>query len=493
MLPCALVRADKAGKPRTIGSHTGGIASTHFSPDGKFIATGGGDKMIRMWDVAQAKLVHEWKGPTSFTCAVRFSPDGHTLAAAGYETGAGNAIYFYDTRTGKELPTLPGHPSGGVRRLAFTPDGRQLVSGGFDGAVIVWDLAQRKEVRNIKVESGTVYDLSLSLDGKMLATAGREGLKLWDLTTGKGLPRAAMKKHNCIAVAFSPDGKLIASGDSSCVKLWEIVTGKEIQTIKGFKGELAQILFSRDGRTLYSASYDRLVRLWEARTGRLLHEAEAHNGWVWGISLSPDEKALASCSVDTKLLYWNVADLPQPTTTKTDVPLTADQADRYWKELGSLDASTAYKAICALASDPETSLPMLKDRLTSTLASGPSTTEIARLIRDLNADTYATREEATAALARAGVRAMPALQKALGNPASLEVKRRVQGLLARLDPTELPAEELIALRGVQALEYIGTREARQVLEQLSRADASARLSDEANQALTRLTSFPRKR
>src|SRR4051812_7840319 len=76
-----LARADEAHKPRTIGTHAGGIASTHFSPDGKWLASGGGDRMIRVWDVAAGREARSFKGPTSFTCAVRFSPDGKLLAA----------------------------------------------------------------------------------------------------------------------------------------------------------------------------------------------------------------------------------------------------------------------------------------------------------------------------------------------------------------------------------------------------------------------------
>src|SRR3954465_315867 len=84
-LACAhSARAEDARKPRAIGVHQGGIASASFSPDGKFLASGGGDKMIRIWDVSEAKEVRSFAGPSSFTCAVRYSPDGKTLAAAGY-------------------------------------------------------------------------------------------------------------------------------------------------------------------------------------------------------------------------------------------------------------------------------------------------------------------------------------------------------------------------------------------------------------------------
>ena len=479
-----LAGADEARKPRTIGSHAGGIASIHFSADGKLLASGGGDRMIRVWDVASAKQIHAWEGPTSFTCAVRFAPGGRVLAAAGYETGTGNPIYLYDLGTGKELPRLAGHPTGGVRRLLFSRDGKQLLSAGFDGTVRAWDMTTGKQTRLIQVETGTVYGVALSRDGKTLATAGREGLRLWDLASGKDQPREEMNGHNCVAVTFSPDGKMVASGDSSCVKFWEVATGKVVNTLRGYQGELSQLVFSRDGRTLYTASYDRAIRVWEVRTGRLVTETEGHTGWVWGLALAPDEKTLASCSVDTKLLCWDLAGLGRPAGTQ--LHLSARQLESHFTQLASNDAGTAYRAVCALAGDPDNSLPLLKKRLPATSGKGVTTTQIARMVRDLDSDEWRIREKASTDLEKVGARTLPLLKKTLGHPPSLEVRRRIERLLRRIDPTEMPAEELVALRGVQVLEYMGTPGARKLLEHLARSGTGLRLTEEASEAVQRL-------
>jgi DNA-binding beta-propeller fold protein YncE len=483
LLACAgAARSDEARKPRPIGTQQGGVASVHFSPDGKFIASGGGDKMIRIWDVAAAKEVRSFAGPSSFACAVRYSPDGKTLAAGGYETASGNPIYLFDPQTGKEVGRFDGHPSGGVRRVEFTPDGKKLVSAGFDGHLRVWDVETKKELHAIKADGGTVYGLAVSHDGKFVASAGRDGLKLWEVETGKEIVREPMSKFNCITVAFAPDGKTIAAGDASSVTLWEAATGKQVGELTGYKGELSQLLFSADGRTLYTASYDRFVRLWEVRTGRMIQEVEGHTGWVWGIALSPDEKTIVSCSVDTKLVCWDLAGLGRPAGKKAK--LSATQMQKHLGDLASNDAGAAYRAVCALAGDPDSALPHLEKRLTDKRG-GTSAKDLARLVADLDDEDWDTRETASAGLEKAGAVALPLLKKALVKPPSLEVKRRAERLVRKLDPTSLPPEELVALRGVQALEYIGTQQARKLLEQLARA-SSPRLAEEASEAVKRL-------
>src|SRR5262249_45733829 len=189
-------------------------------------------------------------------------------------------------------------------------------------------------------------------------------------------------------------------------------------------------------------------------------------------------------SVDTHLLCWDLTGVSR--AARKAARLSDAELKARLTELSSGDASVAYRAVCALASDPAASLPELKTRLTRT-PSNASPALASRLVGDLDADVYPVREQATKELEKLGVHALPSLQKALADPPSLEVRNRARRLMARLDPTELPPEDLVALRGVQTLEYMGTAEAREVLEQLTRGDAGDRLADEAVRALGRLS------
>jgi hypothetical protein len=472
--------------PRTIGTHGGGVGSVHHSPDGKLLVSAGGDHVVRVCELASGKPLRELSGPSSFTCAVRVSPDGKLLAAGGYESGGSGAhpIYLWEMSTGKELPKLAGHPSG-VRRLLYTPDSKQMISGGFDGTVRVWDLATGKELRQIRAHGGAVYSLALASDGKTLASGGTDGARLWDLTTGKEAGRGTLTRTQTLAVAFSPCGKLLASGERETVRLWELATGKEVNALGGYKGELSFLIFSADGRTLYSSSYDKAVRLWEVRTGRMIREMEGHASWVWGISLAPDEKSIASCGYDTKVLSWDLNGLSRPEVKPAKLGERA--LDACWADLSSEDSGKAYQAVWALAGDPEKGLPMLAKRLSARRSAGALTgAQLEQMIANLDADEFEVREKASDDLEKAGSQAEPLLRRALPKAPSLEARKRMQRVLGYLRPANLTADDLCAIRGVQALEYMGTPEARKVLEGFAREAPGLRLTEESTQALARL-------
>jgi WD40 repeat protein len=466
---------------RELFVQSGGFASTHFSPDGKLVAAGGGGGKIRVFELAGGKQIHEFAGPSGFTCTVRFSPNGKILAAGGYGD-VGGPVFLYDLTTGKDLRRVGRH-NGGVRRVLFLPDGKQIVTAGFDGLVQLWDVETGKEVREIKARPGTmIYSIALAPDNKAIALAFREGVQLLDLATGKDLVRGEMGKAACSAVCFAGDGKMLATGNETGVKLWEVATGRLIREISGVKGELSFMVFSADGRIVSASSYDQTVRLWEVRTGRLIRELAGHTGWVWGLALAPDERSVASASADGRLLIWDLAGPVDKTT-----PLTAKQRETLFEDLAAEDAGQAYQAIGSLVSDPANTLPYLLERLrASKPREGLSAEQITRLIDALDSEEYAVRRQATEELERAGQRAGELLRKALAKPASLEAKKRLERLVSRLAPSGLLPEELTAVRAVQVAETIGTPEARKMLETLAAGAPGLRLTEEASQALERL-------
>ena len=156
-----------------------------------------------------------------------------------------------------------------------------------------------------------------------------------------------------------------------------------------------------------------------------------------------------------------------------------------WADLAGADAGKAYRAIRALIAAPEQAVPFLGRRLRQ--ISVPDPRQLARLIAELDAEEFTTREKATRELKSLGRLARPALKQALAGQLSLEVRRRVEALLQSLEPSVLSAEELRGCRAVEALEHIGSAEVRKVLAQLAReGPVLSLLARDAREALERL-------
>jgi WD domain, G-beta repeat len=180
--------------------------------------------------------------------------------------------------TGIHLPNirrLEGHKTR-VASVAFSPDGRLIVSGGSDRTVIFWSTETRREQRRLTVEGDAVSSLAFSPNSKVLATASRtiaepftlSTLSLWDITTSQEIRR--LEGHNkwVMSIAFSPDGKLLASGsDDRTVRVWDVNSGKELRRLNA-PINVVNVAFSPDGRLLAAASGRETVRLWNINTGK---------------------------------------------------------------------------------------------------------------------------------------------------------------------------------------------------------------------------------
>jgi hypothetical protein len=320
-----------------------------------------------------------------------------------------------------------------------------------------------------------------------------------DTVTGKSVARLSVEgKSLGTPVAFSPDGALIAVGvkgeikwgkatihETVAIQVWETATLAPVARLA--TGQVAHIAFTPDGCRLVSAGLDALT-LWDIASGRVLVRRPAPGRFrgIYGpsfansLTLAADGRTVATGNADTTILLWDLS----PPRREPPAALTDARREAYWTDLAGDDAGRALAAIARLADEPKQTVPLLRARLHA--AKAPPAEELARLLADLDNAQFERREKAMKRLAELGELAHTALREALQRKPSLEVRRRIDNLLAASYLVHTPKESR-HLRAIRVLESIGTPEARQVLETLGEGAPDAWLTKAARDALRRLT------
>lgn len=293
------------------------------SRDGDYIAMGGEDGMVQMWQVSTGLPVLITQAHSTYIFALAFSPDARTLVSGSMDTG----IKFWDVATGNCLQTWHyDHPWG----LAFSPDGTVLAGslGDISRSILLWNWRTGEVLQSLTGHSGPAngiafapYPIALAPGApprQILVSCGQDGLvKVWDIDSGECLHTMTEHSGMCWALAMHPDGDRFATSSfDHTVKIWHIATGTCLQTLRGHTAEVCGVHFSPDGQLVATASSDRTIRLWDAATGQCLTVLTGHADSVWGTAFingnTPDGQwlpgqALVSIAIDQTIRFWDVS------------------------------------------------------------------------------------------------------------------------------------------------------------------------------------------
>jgi WD40 repeat protein len=265
-------------------------------------------------------LIRGHKGPVR---TVAFSPDGRQIITGGDDA----TVRIYNAAT-RNCDLVVRGLSNRVWSAILQPTGNRLITSCADYTVRIHDAATGRELKILKptVREYGVARMALRPDGRHLAAKdGDRTITLWDVETGERVRSLGGRTGRIYGLAYSPDGRRVASaGDDRMVRIWDCESGRELLTLQGHSDGVDRITFNPDGRLIASAGWDRTVRLWDAATGREVMTLRGHTAGVWEVAFSSDGKRLASVGEDGTVRIWDgtvgwrmskVLHSPGPTTS----------------------------------------------------------------------------------------------------------------------------------------------------------------------------------
>jgi len=245
------------------------------------------------------------RGHEDSVLSVAFSPDGRRIVTGSED----NTAKVWDAETGRELLTLKGHADV-VFSVAFSPDGRRIVTGSYDKTAKVWDAANSRELLTLNGHDGPIESVAFSPDSRWIITGGRDNTaKLWNAETGGELLTLKGHAQVVMSVAFSPDGRRILTGSvDKTAKVWDAENGRELIILNGHTSSVRSVAFSPDGRRILTGSFDKSAKVWDAETGRELLTLNGHTDGVFSVAFSPDGRRILTGDGDRTAKVWDAED-----------------------------------------------------------------------------------------------------------------------------------------------------------------------------------------
>ena len=276
--------------------HDATVQCVVFSPDGRLLASSAKEH-ARLWNIEDRKEIAAFKH-TAIVESIAFSQDGKTLACvddnrvrlwdtrrrkavsvlgeapATYEANTGENVILrflirvIDSFLGNPPTNLPVHYTSTIQSIAFSPDGKLLVSGGIDNTVRLWDVGGRREIithepYQNEADYTNFESVAFSPTGKMFASAGwHNEIHLWSATDHKLIGTLNTEEY-VEALAFHPDGRFLAAGVMARIRVWDVESQAELAPLEGSLGRVNTIAFSSDGNTLVGSAGHGVIRVWD--------------------------------------------------------------------------------------------------------------------------------------------------------------------------------------------------------------------------------------
>ncbi|HZV03933.1 MAG TPA: sigma-70 family RNA polymerase sigma factor [Gemmataceae bacterium] len=479
--------------------HSAGITAVAYAPDGTRIYTMGKDRTLRTWDAASGRELS--RIPTEPATSLAVAPDGKTLFTCGADSGS---VRVLDAHTGRLVRQLPVFKKSTIG-LFLTADGKRLIAAGTDDlaradlSVRICDAGTGTKQRELDRFDFWLEQLAVTPDGQTIATSHAEQhVLLWDAQgkkiaeqVGHGVrkPSWVTKRqatYQIGSLALSADGRWLAYSDQEQgIVVVDARSGREVGRAKvdvyyqapSARDDVRDVLaFAPDGKTIAFSGVESTVDIFliETRTQKVRQRLRGDSSPVQHLVFSLDGSQLLSAGPDGSALIWDLFQHPPAQ------PMKAEQVAAWWEALADPDAGKAYRTMKEMAAHPAETVTLLQSKLPP--IRGVENARLNALLTQLDADDFKDREAASRELIALGDAVESRLRQVLRDEPSLELKRRTEDVLRRIDEGRLRSE-----RAIEVLAMIGDTSARKYLRELADGLTDAARTNDAAQALARLS------
>jgi WD40 repeat protein len=295
----------------TISAHTDWVRCLSFTPDSSTLVSGSFDQSIKLWQVADQKLIHELKDHHKGVFALAVSADGQTLASGSWD----ETIKLWNIATGQLLSNLEGHRTS-VRALAASPDNQLLISGSFDNTVRVWQLASGDLLKTMSHDE-PIAAIALNHTGQILASTSDDGLvKLWSINSGEEIAQLTGNSNCICSLAISPSSDAVLAGTvSGALVMWaldpqNVASSAPTQKFKAHSGQINACVFHPSGQYVITGSVDGKARIWSRDQAHHLRDKPRKTlrgepgRSVMSAAVSGDGKLIAIGGADGSIELW---------------------------------------------------------------------------------------------------------------------------------------------------------------------------------------------